>query len=536
MGKPRSRWPYVAGTVVVVAVLCAGLGGWRGGGNGVGADQGYGTGTGSWSAGLAPTQHAAGPLVAEAQTTLRLVDAAGAPVAGLPIYAAEASQGMGGPEPLGLSDFDGRFIPEQLPIEVDLGEWPALPTSLLLVDDHREHVMTVVPACDVVYTWEPPPAPAPLAIMFHPGWGVDVADGKAEFRLPCVEKRVTLHNEPGSVGGAVALARDHFGPEETSIHLEWTPRDAVEVCVVDEAGRPIPEARLEMGPWGDDAWQLGACWAMEPNGGCQTVSAAGYLRSRICPEEGGTWLLPRYEVVLEQGVTAHYACQNDDGTLGCTSGEVKAASCLSRKTPDIGSCDASTQTCSCPEADDAYVVCTQGDYQGEDAAVSSGEAVFAYTGTASLTIPGATFCGGRLTRHDQDAKGNAGVMACEGGNAVRRGLRGGTYSVRRGLHVYAWIAVGNIMLKDGEQKVFPIDPPQGHRLDVQFAGGDPAEPMAWTQGGSLEQEYIPLAELVVPPGAQVWVHVAGGWCHYVDPPARVACEPDGTISQPERMF
>lgn len=132
----RSRWISGAAALAVLGAFCGFSPGWRVAEHESPAGRVGGSESSWWADGAALKRGVVAVSAAEMPTTLRLVDASGAPASGVPVYDAAESQGMGGGEPLGVSDAEGRLIPEQFPIEVDLGEWPALPRSLSLVDDH----------------------------------------------------------------------------------------------------------------------------------------------------------------------------------------------------------------------------------------------------------------------------------------------------------------------------------------------------------------------------------------------------------------
>lgn len=78
-----------------------------------------------------------------------MVDAAGDPVEGVPVYDGAETGMFAGSLPLGRSNEEGVFIPAAFPVAIHFGSWPATPEELTLTDDRGEHVVTVVDACDV---------------------------------------------------------------------------------------------------------------------------------------------------------------------------------------------------------------------------------------------------------------------------------------------------------------------------------------------------------------------------------------------------
>lgn len=265
------------------------------------------------------------------------------------------------------------------------------------------------------------------------------------------------------------------------------------------------------------------------------VSAPGYLTADLRPELPLVWLKEHYDVVLEDGLTVNYTCLQDDGTVECKKKDVAGAACISAETPDGGPCDAERQSCVCPDAADAHLVCTFGRFAGERAEIHDGAAQFERTGTASITVPSEEFCGAMLTRRDESTSVWVGLLRCEAGAPSRDRLTAGNYElVTSGLWGYAYWS--DLRLADGEDKVFPLRRPTGRGLEVEWLSGEPSAEnlaaMVVVRTPSLRVSYHDPASVVVPPGAEVWVCSQDGCCHYDDPPAQVSCEPSPAVIPP----
>ncbi|GDX78776.1 hypothetical protein LBMAG42_05870 [Deltaproteobacteria bacterium] len=297
----------------------------------------------------------------EGRTALRFVDEGGNPVAGVPVYEHEDPQGAVYPWQVGAADSDGIYHPEHFPITLGVNGWPATPESLRVEDDGREHVMTVARACDVALSWDLPPGPNPYAFDMPGAESVPVAQGSAHLHVPCGVLSVELRERTDEPARAVELVEAHFDSREPTAHLEWKSRSGITVCVEDEEGVRIPDAKVQ-GML--DAWPRGDCWGVDPFPACVDFEAGGFLTGELCPEDGFTWQRTRYDIALERAREVHFTCDVGGESAACTEEQVRGARCVSAATPDFGACDLEAQTCACPDAPDAQLLCADWGVRG----------------------------------------------------------------------------------------------------------------------------------------------------------------------------
>lgn len=488
----------------------------------------------------APSEsHDAVARLNEGRTALRFVDDGGNPVAGVPVYVGFDSATGAMPSQIGVADADGVYHPEQFPVILGAPGWQATEEWLTMEDDGRERVLTVTRACDVALSWDLPPGPNPDEINVEGAGALAVALGHALLHVPCGELSVGASERGDEAASAVQLVGNHFDSREPTAHLEWKTREGITVCVEDEEGSRIPGATVG-GTLG--GWPRGDCWGVDALPWCVEVEAGGFLSGELCPEDGVTWQKTRYDMVLERAREVAYTCKIDGESGECTAEQVFEARCVSAATPDFGPCDRDAQTCDCPDAPDAHLLCTSGDFAGESAAIRGGTAEFSQLGTASITIPGGDFCGAWLSRIEGHVRVDHDRVRCESGGAVWTGLVAGTYAVelRNGTPQAKW---RQISLADGEQKVLPLQVPAGLKLEIEWVGGEPAmqfatvrlenmETGAMTAPGMFMVGSPGVADLLIPTGADVWVCGEAGCCHYEDAVPPLRCEPDVSVRPP----
>lgn len=468
------------------------------------------------------------------QTALRLVDDAGNPVEGVPIFEGEPlgigklffKPGSVVPSALGTSDANGIYVPLVFPVTLGVGDWPANPPTVALTDDGREHVMVVTPACEVALSWALPPGPNPIAFVIPGAENLPIAPGEAVIRVPCGVVPVGVSSSGDHPSSSVELVNYQFDSRQSPVRLLWQPIAAITLCISDEEGNRLTQATVR------GSWKVGDCSAIDARHvWCQEVTSEGFLDASVCPESGDGWVKTRYDVALERGRKVHYDCLKDDGTEGCDPSKFMLVNCVSRATPDSGSCLTDTQTCICPDEPDAYLVASFGEFAGERAEIVGTEARFKHTGTASITVPGSAFCNAQVSRRDEDVRVFAGLLRCDRDGAAARRLLPGNYTlvVASQDSVSYW---SNILVAAGEQKVVPLSFPTGSTFAVQWPENAPVLSSFTVRRGNLFQQFDSIDSVVVPSGAEVWVATPEGGCYYRSPPAEVTCAADESVQVP----
>lgn len=137
-----------------------------------------------------------------------------------------------------------------------------------------------------------------------------------------------------------------------------------------------------------------------------------------------------------------------------------------------------------------------------------------------------------------------GKARCESGGVVWSGLVAGSYQIElpQGTSGAKW---RHLAVAEGEQKVLPLHLPAGPKLAIEWVGDQPTTQFAMVRLGNMEMTAITMpglfmggspavADLVIPPGAEVWVCGGAGCCYDGDGGSPLRCEPDASIRPPSQ--
>lgn len=257
------------------------------------------------------------------------------------------------------------------------------------------------------------------------------------------------------------------------------------------------------------------------------------MNAELCPEiPGDAWLQGDYTLALERGVLVEVRCDDGSGAGRCPD-RVGILQCVSESTPDVGACVGEPLTCTCPDAPDAAVLAQGGPYAGERAPTGGGVATLRHTGTASLTVSSAQYCGALVLRDERDGQVLIGKLKCDGGAPTRGRLVDGRYVVMS-LGDDGTRTWGGIEVDDGEQQRVDLAVPPSHPVELEWSAGPPAQVFTTVELGDYvaSSTSSPSVPVHVPTGGTLWACAGEGCCRYQDPGERVSCDPDPGVSPP----